>query len=127
MHIGKWGAFDEPAETFNNLFNSKAALNFMGLNDPDLDEIIEGANYASSEEEAKELVLQAQEWVVEEFPVVPVYVQEFKFVYNKEKFGGFEVYPSDLQGLMDTNTLVEVDQKENIDSLTCASAYVGLQ
>lgn len=111
MHIGKWGAFDEPAETFNNLFNSKAALNFMGLNDPDLDEIIEGANYASSEEEAKELVLQAQEWFVEEFPVVPVYVQEFNFVYNKEKFGGFEVYPSDLQGLVDPNSLVEVYEK----------------
>src|SRR5690625_2504000 len=111
MHIGKWGAFDEPAETFNNLFNSKAALNFMGLNDPDLDEIIEGANYASSEEEAKELVLQAQEWFVEEFAVVPVYVQEFNFVYNKEKLGGFDVYPGDLQGQEEPYSLVEVYEK----------------
>lgn len=111
MHIGKWGAFDEPSETFNNLFNSEAALNFMELNDPTIDELGEGANYAASEEEARDYVMQAQEWFVEEFPVVPIYVQEFNLVYNQEKFDGFEVYPSDLQGLVDPSSLIQVYQK----------------
>lgn len=111
MHIGKWGAFDEPSETFNNLFNSEAVLNFMQLNDPEIDEIATNANYAASQEEALEYVMQAQEWFVEEFPVVPIYVQEFNLIYNKAKFGGFEVYPSDLQGLVDPNSLIKVYQK----------------
>lgn len=111
MHIGKWGAFDEPTETFNNLFNSEASLNFMGLNDPKIDELASGANYAASEEEAREYVMQAQEWFVEEFPVVPVYVQNFNLIYNKEKFDGFVTYPSDLQGLVDPHSLIKVYQK----------------
>lgn len=111
MRIGKWGAFDEPSETFNNLFNSEAVLNYGQLKDPEFDKIIESANYAESEEEAREYVMQAQEWFIEEFPVVPIYVQEFNLVYNKENFAGFEVYPSDLQGLVDPNSLVNVYQK----------------
>lgn len=111
MHIGKWGAFDEPSETFNNLFNSEATLNFMKLNDPEIDKIASAANYAVSEEEARDYVMQAQEWFVEEFPVVPIYVQQFNLVYNKEKFAGFETYPSDLQGLVDPNSLINVYQK----------------
>src|SRR5699024_3211975 len=98
MHIGKWGAFDEPSETFNNLFHSDAALNFMELDDQEIDKIASNANYARNEDEVREYVMQTQEWFVEEFPVVPLYVQEFNLVYNKEDFGSFETYPSDLQG-----------------------------
>ncbi|MFD1038416.1 ABC transporter substrate-binding protein [Virgibacillus byunsanensis] len=111
MHIGKWGAFDESTETMHTLLHSESALNFMGVNDPELDKIMEDAKYATSEDEAKENVFKAQEWFVNEFPVVPVYVQQFNLVYNSEKFGGFKVYPSDLQGLVDPNSLINVFQK----------------
>lgn len=111
MHIGKWGAFDEPSETMNTLFDSQNALNFMELNNPTIDELSRAAKFAKSEDEARKYVFEAQEWFVKEFPVVPVYVQQFNLVYNKKKFGGFKLFPSDLQGLVDPNSLANVYKK----------------
>jgi peptide/nickel transport system substrate-binding protein len=111
MHIGKWGALEEPTDNMESLFHSKAQLNFMGLNDPELDEIVTAAKFAASPEEAQQNVYEFQKWYVNEFPVVPVYVQMFNLAYNQEKFGGFELHPSDLQGLVDPNSLTKVYKK----------------
>jgi peptide/nickel transport system substrate-binding protein len=111
MHIGKWGALEESSDNMESLFHSKAQLNFMGLNNPELDKILTAAKYAPTEEEAIKNVFEFQKWYVDQFPVVPVYVQTFNLAYNEEKFGGFEMFPSDLQGLVDPNSLTKVYKK----------------
>lgn len=111
MHIGKWGALEESSDNMESLFHSKAQLNFMGLNNPELDKILTAAKYAPTEEEAIKNVSEFQKWYVDQFPVVPVYVQTFNLAYNQEKFGGFEMFPSDLQGLVDPNSLTKVYKK----------------
>lgn len=111
MHIGKWGALEESSDNMESLFHSKAQLNFMGLNNPELDKILTAAKYAPTEEEAIKNVFEFQKWYVDQFPVVPVYVQTFNLAYNQEKFGGFEMFPSDLQGLVDPNSLTKVYKK----------------
>lgn len=108
MHIGKWGALEEPSDNMYTLFHSSASLNFMGLNDTSLDEILNDGKHATSTEKSKAAVFEFQEWFVEEFPVVPVYVQTFNLAYNKNKFEGFIMHPSDLQGLVDPNSLIHV-------------------
>lgn len=111
MHIGKWGALEEPSDNLDTLFNSEAALNFMSLNSPEVDQLLQEAKFAPTMEEAKAKVFEFQEWFIEEYPVVPVYVQLFNLAYNQDKFDGFELYPSDLQGLVDPNSLTKVYQK----------------
>ena len=112
IHIGKWGALEEPSDNMYSLFHSEASLNFMGLNDTALDEILHKAKHAASTDISKEHVFEFQEWFVKEYPVVPLYVQTFNLAYNKKKFGGFKMYPSDLQGLVDPNSLIHVYSKE---------------
>lgn len=111
MHIGKWGALEEASDNMDSLFHSQASLNFMGLNDPQLDELLKAAKHATSKEESKQKIFEFQKWFVNEFPVVPLYVQQFNLAYNQDKFEGFELYPSDLQGLVDPNSLVKVHKK----------------
>ncbi|RNB87689.1 ABC transporter substrate-binding protein [Brevibacillus fluminis] len=112
MHIGRWGVLDEQSELMQSLFDSEASLNFTGLKSQELDNIVRAAKFAPTKEKSREKVFAAQEWFVTEFPVVPIYVQKFNLAYNSEKFDGFKLYPSDLQGLVDPDSLASVYQKK---------------
>jgi peptide/nickel transport system substrate-binding protein len=112
MHIGGWGTLEEPADYLWILFHSGNALNRGKINSPELDAIVTAARHAVTKEEAKAKVFEAQEWFAEEFPVVPLYVQTFKLAYNSNLFEGFELYPSNLQGLVDPNSLSKVYEKQ---------------
>jgi peptide/nickel transport system substrate-binding protein len=111
MHIGGWGTLEEPSDYLWILFHSGNPLNRAKINSPELDEIITAARHAVTREEAREKVFEAQEWLVNEMPVMPLYVQTFNLAYNSDKFEGFELYPSNLQGLVDPLSLSKVYQK----------------
>lgn len=111
MHIGKWGVLDEPSETFANLYHSQARNNMASYNSAEMDRLADGAKYARTEQIARDHVKAAQALFVREFPVVPIYVQKFNLAYNADKFGGFTLFPGDLQGLVDPNSLVGVYKK----------------
>jgi len=51
-----------------------------------------------------------QQEFVREMPVVTLYVQDYNFAYSND-FGGFTVYPSDLKGLVDPQSLSGVYKK----------------
>ncbi|MDF2679337.1 MAG: transporter substrate-binding protein [Brevibacillus sp.] len=111
MHIGKWGVLDEPSETFSNLYHSKAKNNMATYTNTEMDRLSDGAKYAKTEQIAMDDVKAAQALFIKEFPVVPIYVQKFNLAYNADKFGGFTLFPGDLQGLVDPNSLVGVYKK----------------
>lgn len=111
MHIGKWGVLDEPSETFANLYHSKAKNNMPTFTNAEMDRLADEAKYAKTEQASMDNVKAAQELFVKEFPVVPIYVQKFNLAYNADKFGGFTLFPGDLQGLVDPNSLVGVYKK----------------
>jgi len=110
VNLGGWGIIDEASDSMYTLYHSTAYLNFMSLDSEKLDTYMENARFSANEEVMLENLYAFQEEFIEEMPVVTLYVQQYNFAYSND-FGGFEVYPSDLKGLVDPQSLSGVYKK----------------
>ncbi len=110
VNLGGWGIIDEASDSMYTLYHSTAYLNFMSLDSEKLDSYMENARFSANEEVMLENLYAFQEEFIEEMPVVTLYVQQYNFAYSND-FGGFEVYPSDLKGLVDPQSLSGVYKK----------------
>lgn len=110
VNLGGWGIIDDPFDSINTLYHSKAFLNFMGYKNDTLDEYIENCGSTVDVDKRNEWVAKFQKEFVDECPVVPLYVQQYYFAYNN-KFGGIKVFPSDLRGVIDPQSMSQVYEK----------------
>lgn len=110
INLGGWGIIEDVFDSMYTLYHSTAQLNFMGLNNKKLDEYMEGSKYAANKEDMDKYMKLFQEEFIQEVPVVPLYVQKYNFAYSNE-FDGFRLFPSDLKGLVDPQSLCEVYKK----------------
>ncbi len=110
INLGGWGIIEDVFDSMYTLFHSTAQLNFMGLNNPKLDEYMEGSKFAATQADIDKNMDLFQEEFIKEVPVVPLYVQEYNFAYSNA-FDGFKLFPSDLKGLVDPQSLCQVYKK----------------
>ncbi len=110
INLGGWGIIDEASDSMYTLYHSTASLNFMSLNSEKLDTYMEDARFASNQKIMQENLDEFQLEFIEEMPVVTLYVQQYNFAYSND-FAGFEIYPSDLKGLVDPQSLSQVYKK----------------
>lgn len=110
VNLGGWGIIDEASDSMFTLYHSTAFLNFMSLDSEKLDSYMEGARFASNKEKMMQNLDAFQVEFIREMPIVTLYVQEYNFAYSND-FAGFTVYPSDLKGLVDPQSLSQVYEK----------------
>lgn len=82
INLGGWGIIEDVFDSMYTLFHSTAQLNFMGLNNPKLDEYMEGSKFAATQADIDKNMDLFQEEFIKEVPVVPLYVQEYNFAYS---------------------------------------------
>lgn len=111
LMCGKWGIMDEPADYLYLIYHSETygtdGINHLGLNNPELDVLLEEARQATDMEVAKEKVFKIQEKLHELVPDIELWVDTFTFAY-RDDFAGFRVYPSEVRGPVDPQSLVRV-------------------
>ena len=113
IYGGKWGVMDEPADYLGLLFLSdtwqQGGINYSGINDPKLDQMIKDAQASMDHEAMKAKLWEIQEYLHEQEPVVTLWVETYNLAVSKN-WTGWKVYPSDLRGFVDPQSLVGVYQ-----------------
>ncbi|MEW5865850.1 MAG: ABC transporter substrate-binding protein [Bacillota bacterium] len=108
---GGWGIMDEPADYLYLLYHSSTygpdGINRSGINDPQLDRLIDQARGALDAKKAREYVWKIQERLKELVPEVHLWVETYILAY-RDDFAGYGVFPSDLRGMVDPQSLVRV-------------------
>jgi ABC-type transport system substrate-binding protein len=74
-------------------FHSSQAIpegyNSMGYSNPAYDALVEASARECNEEKRREIILEAQEWIAEDLPYVPLYFRDVVEAYRSETFTGW--------------------------------------
>lgn len=89
MTVRRWGTMIDPHDFTGEFFYSDGAYNFPGLDDPDLDALLDSGIATPDEDERREIYREVEEYLVRD--VVP-----YVFLYRPTSFAAFH---EDLQGL----------------------------
>ncbi|SKC76109.1 ABC transporter substrate-binding protein [Maledivibacter halophilus] len=111
LTIGTWGIIDDVESSMSTLFLSTSSLNWMAWNNESADEAMLNMQSALTEEEIMKDMDVFQKEITNDIPDIPMVVKKMNFAYNK-KFDGFKVYPSNLRGLVDPQSLAQVYKVE---------------
>lgn len=108
LMLGRWGIMDEPADYLYLLYHSdtygQGGINESGPNDPTLDKLLDEARKTGDVNLARDRVFKIQERLHELVPEVTLYVEQYYFAY-RDRFTGYRLFPSDLRGLVDPQSL----------------------
>lgn len=107
LTIGTWGIIDDVESSMLTLFHSSTVLNWMLWKNEKGDEAMENMKRAITEEEVMNNMEVFQKEFTTDIPDIPVVVKKCNFAYNK-KFDGFIMKPSNLKGLVNPESLVNV-------------------
>ncbi|MCL4516567.1 MAG: ABC transporter substrate-binding protein [Firmicutes bacterium] len=111
IYAGKWGVMDEPADYLGLLFLSdnwqKGGINYSGINDPKLDAMIKEAQGAMDSKTMKKKLFALQEYLHDQIPVITLWVETYNLAMS-DKWAGWKIFPSDLRGFVDPQSLVGV-------------------
>jgi len=114
IYLSGWGIEDDPPFDYYINYHSSQYLpgsnNFIGLQDPAFDDIITKAYHATSLEQAKQFIKQAQAMEHQLLPVISLYYPEFLLAYNKKRWAGFTVLPGSLMGIASFQSMGNVHQ-----------------
>lgn len=114
IYFSGWGIEDDPPfDYFINYHSSQyqpGSNNFIGLQDKDFDDIIAKSYHATSIDDAKEAIKQAQALEHKLLPAIPLYYPEFLLAYNKKRWAGFQVLPGSLMGIASYQSIVNLHQ-----------------
>jgi peptide/nickel transport system substrate-binding protein len=89
MTVRRWGTMIDPHDFTGEFFYSDGAYNFPGLDDPELDALLDSGIATPDEDERREIYREVEEYLVRD--VVP-----YVFLYRPTSFAAFH---EDLQGL----------------------------
>jgi len=109
LTINTWGILDDMESSLGTLFHSTASLNWMGWSNSVADKAMDNMQAAVAEEEIMENMDIAQKELIKEIPDIPMVVKKLNYAYNN-KFAGFVIFPSNLRGLVDPQSLCQVYQ-----------------
>lgn len=111
LYAGGWGTMDEPSDYFSLLFEEGSFINYNNVSDPVLDAMMHTARYSTDPAEVAAAVSEIQHYVQDQAYVNTLYVEMYNLAYRTDKFEGFGLYPSDLGGFVDPQSLMGVYKK----------------
>jgi peptide/nickel transport system substrate-binding protein len=114
IYLSGWGIEDDPPfDYYINYHSSQyqpGSNNFIGLQDPAFDDMIAKAYHATSLDQAKQFIKQAQAMEHQLLPGIALYYPEFLLAYNKKRWAGFTVLPGSLMGIASFQSMANVHQ-----------------
>ncbi|SCL34448.1 peptide/nickel transport system substrate-binding protein [Micromonospora pallida] len=110
IDASQWGVFDNPMDQLRSTYLSSnpGGINYNLLESPELDKLINDAAGTTDPEAFKTKIKNIDKVVHEQAYLTPLYVENFQFAYNADKFTGFAPSPSDLLGMVTAYSLAQV-------------------
>ncbi|WP_298889740.1 ABC transporter substrate-binding protein [uncultured Serinicoccus sp.] len=106
IYAGSWAVIDEPQSNFSLLFAPDGFINYAGVEDAEINELMEEASTALSPEDAKEPLQEIARIVHDQVYDNVMYVEQFNFAASSN-WTGFEPKPSDLLSLVNPQSLAQ--------------------
>ncbi|HHT49938.1 MAG TPA: ABC transporter substrate-binding protein [Eubacteriaceae bacterium] len=107
LTINTWGILDDVDSSVSTLFYSTAPLNWMGWKNDVADKAMDEMKSSLSEEITMKNMDIFQKEIIADLPDIPVFVKKLNFAYSND-FAGFKMFPSNLKGLVDPQSLQQV-------------------
>ncbi|MFX0592777.1 ABC transporter substrate-binding protein [Melissospora conviva] len=106
----QWGVFDNPMDQLRSTYLSSnpGGINYNLLESDEMDALINDAAATTDPEAFKTKIKNLDKVVHEQAYLTPLYVENFQFAYNADKFTGFVPSPSDLLGMVTAYSLAQV-------------------
>ena len=101
------GILDDVDSSVSTLFYSTAPLNWMGWKNDVADKAMDEMKSSLSEEITMKNMDIFQKKAIADLPDIPVFVKKLNFAYSND-FAGFKMFPSNLKGLVDPQSLQQV-------------------
>lgn len=111
VYAGSWAIIDEPQSNFFLLFAPDGFINYAGVNDPEINRLMDESSSALTVEEAREPLHELARIVTEKVYDNVMYVEQFTFA-TTDGWTGFDPRPSELLGLVNAQSLASVRPAE---------------
>ena len=111
IYAGSWAVIDEPQSNFGLLFDSDGFINYAGVDDPEVEALLEEASAALTPEEALEPLQEVNRIVRDQVYDNVMYVEQFNFA-RSDAWTDWETKPSDLLSLISPQSLSQVRAAE---------------
>jgi peptide/nickel transport system substrate-binding protein len=104
---GGWGIMEVLNGDMNIVYESNSAMYYYGKKFPKIDAALDLVRKAGNYEQIVNGIHQFEEAMAEECIAIPTFVQQFAYPHTT-KFVGFQVYPSNLCGIIDPQGMSQV-------------------
>ncbi|NED94553.1 ABC transporter substrate-binding protein [Phytoactinopolyspora alkaliphila] len=111
IYAGSWAIIDEPQSNFVLLFDEEGFINYAGVDDPDIDALMEEASSALTVEDARGPLQEIARIVTDEVYDNVMYVEQFTFAAT-DQWTGFDPKPSELLSVVNPQSLASVRPAE---------------
>ncbi|AEF86883.1 bacterial extracellular solute-binding protein, family 5 [Treponema primitia ZAS-2] len=105
--LGNWGIMEVLNGDMNVVYESNSAMYYYGIPFADIDASLLTIKEAGTYDQIVVGIHQFEEAMAAECIAIPIFVQHFAYPHNT-KYVGFEVYPSDLGGIIDPQGMANV-------------------
>lgn len=95
-------SYPSPQYALEPLYRTDASSNYFGYSNPEFDDLIDQANSADSTEEADELYLQAEDILLEDMPLIPMWFETRTSIFTDRV----------SNVIMDSRTFIRVERVE---------------
>lgn len=95
-------SYPSPQYAMEPIYSTGGSSNYTDFSDDEFDQLIDDANAATDEDEADQLYQEAEDLLVDELPVIPMWFQKF-FVVHSENIDGESI-------TMDPRTFTRVEE-----------------
>ncbi len=109
MNVIDWGVIDDADSSLATIYRSDASLNFMGFNNPRMDELLDQSSAEPDYNKRVEIMNEFQEEFIKELPSINTWVRINAYGYSKD-FEGWDLTPG-LYGPIDVKDMVKVYKK----------------
>ncbi|MEU8356441.1 ABC transporter substrate-binding protein [Nonomuraea sp. NPDC048882] len=104
IYAGSWAVMDNPPANLGLAFKSGGFINYAQVEDPKLDDLIDQAQRALTQEEAKTPIQEAARIIHDQVYDNVLYVETFN-VAHSAKWTGFQPMPSELLSILNPLSL----------------------
>ncbi|MEV5891542.1 ABC transporter substrate-binding protein [Nonomuraea fuscirosea] len=104
IYAGSWAVMDNPPANLGLAFKSGGFINYAQVEDPKLDDLIDQAQRALTQEEAKPPIQEAARMIHDQVYDNVLYVETFN-VAHSAKWTGFQPMPSELLSILNPLSL----------------------
>ncbi|MEO3790321.1 ABC transporter substrate-binding protein [Nonomuraea sp. B10E15] len=104
IYAGSWAVMDNPPANLGLAFKTGGFINYAQVSDPKLDDLIDQAQRALTQEEAKQPIQEAARIIHDQVYDNVLYVETFNIAHST-KWTGFKPMPSELLSILNPLSL----------------------